>query len=197
MPAHVAENFQVTILVKYALILLIVMKNLIAFQQSYPVVSLNTMRNKISIPRAIIRRYLYASPGRYHRTGFIASDIIYSSNSKDDIISDVTTKRKKIPKIEVLDKDVNTCQAKEIILVIVESPAKAKTIQKFLENTPTEEYIVDFCAGHIRDFPTAAVTSRGKKKEMISDCLKLNVGTVLRNYISWQYITYYCRYFII
>ena len=33
-------------------------------------------------------------------------------------------------------------------LVIVESPAKARTIQSYLEGKP---FVVDFCAGHIRD----------------------------------------------
>jgi DNA topoisomerase-1 len=37
-------------------------------------------------------------------------------------------------------------------LVIVESPAKAKTIQSFLD---ADKYVVDFCAGHIRDLPSS------------------------------------------
>ncbi len=45
-------------------------------------------------------------------------------------------------------------------LVIVESPAKAKTINKYLGN----EYIVKSSVGHIRDLPKGGGTQTGKKK---------------------------------
>ncbi len=44
-------------------------------------------------------------------------------------------------------------------LVIVESPAKAKTIQKFLDSQG-DDYIVDSCAGHIRDISRNMVDGR-------------------------------------
>lgn len=37
-------------------------------------------------------------------------------------------------------------------LVIVESPAKARTIQKIVGDS--SKYIIDFCAGHVRDLAT-------------------------------------------
>ena len=41
-------------------------------------------------------------------------------------------------------------------LVIVESPAKAKTINKYLGN----QYVVKSSIGHIRDLPTSGSASR-------------------------------------
>jgi len=46
-------------------------------------------------------------------------------------------------------------------LVIVESPAKARTIQKFLDE---KEYTVDFCLGHIRDLARARSVPKHLKK---------------------------------
>lgn len=41
-------------------------------------------------------------------------------------------------------------------LVIVESPAKAKTINKYLGN----DYVVKSSVGHIRDLPTSGSASK-------------------------------------
>ncbi|EPN63678.1 DNA topoisomerase I subunit omega, partial [Pseudomonas syringae pv. actinidiae ICMP 19096] len=43
-------------------------------------------------------------------------------------------------------------------LVIVESPAKAKTINKYLGN----QYVVKSSIGHIRDLPTSGSASAAK-----------------------------------
>jgi DNA topoisomerase-1 len=59
------------------------------------------------------------------------------------------------------------------ILVIVESPAKAKTIQKFLP----DEYIVDYCAGHIRNLPSSgSILPDEYKKKVISKELNLRAN---------------------
>src|SRR5580698_7918429 len=67
-------------------------------------------------------------------------------------------------------------------LMIVESPAKAKTIEKFLDN----EFIVKSCYGHIRDLPkkdTAIDVKKNfeptyeispDKKEVVSELKKLS-----------------------
>ena len=47
-------------------------------------------------------------------------------------------------------------------LVIVESPAKAKTINKFLG----KEYLVKSCVGHIRDLPTSRTGKRYAKDDL-------------------------------
>ena len=46
-------------------------------------------------------------------------------------------------------------------LVIVESPAKAKTINKYLGN----DYVVKSSVGHIRDLPTSGSGSTSDPKE--------------------------------
>lgn len=46
-------------------------------------------------------------------------------------------------------------------LVIVESPAKAKTINKYLG----KDFIVKSSVGHVRDLPTSGSASRMKKKK--------------------------------
>lgn len=51
----------------------------------------------------------------------------------------------------------------EKTLVIVESPAKAKTIQNFLKDI-SDDYIVDFSAGHVREIAAA----RDMPKDFVS-----------------------------
>ena len=46
-------------------------------------------------------------------------------------------------------------------LVIVESPAKAKTINKYLGN----DFIVKSSVGHVRDLPTSGSASKSDPKE--------------------------------
>ena len=59
-------------------------------------------------------------------------------------------------------------------LVIVESPAKAKTIQRFLGE---DDYVVDFCMGHVRDLPSMARDVAPEyKKQMVLEAIKLNVA---------------------
>lgn len=76
-----------------------------------------------------------------------------------------------------LDDDSIAIDRKEdgITLVIVESPAKSRTIQKFL---PKSKYIVDYCAGHVRDFPTSSQCPKDLKRSMILENLKLTVGSM-------------------
>lgn len=47
-------------------------------------------------------------------------------------------------------------------LVIVESPAKAKTINKYLGN----QYVVKSSIGHIRDLPTSGAANGTKEPEI-------------------------------
>lgn len=66
------------------------------------------------------------------------------------------------------DKDTLAPPSKGYKLVVVESPAKARTIQKFLD---VGMYVVDACMGHVRDLPSSA-------KE-VSPELKPRFGKVL------------------
>jgi DNA topoisomerase IA len=61
---------------------------------------------------------------------------------------------------------------KKKTLVIVESPAKARTIQKFFPSSKPgkdggeeEEVLVDFCLGHIRDLMKQRDVPKEMKKE--------------------------------
>ena len=77
-------------------------------------------------------------------------------------------------------------------LVIVESPAKARTIQKFVDS---DRFIVDSCAGHVRDLPKAGVDFKNKselKKSIFCPELKLNVadmGVDVNNNFEPVYVT--------
>lgn len=75
-------------------------------------------------------------------------------------------------------------------LVIVESPAKAKTIQKYLDE---DKYIVDFSAGHIRDLPSKFEKSPPElKKSVILSEINLNVahlGVDVANDFEPVYVT--------
>ena len=65
--------------------------------------------------------------------------------------------------------------ASGVTLVIVESPAKAKTIQKFLDDN---RYIVDFCAGHVRDLSKAKDAPLELRKETVQKDLALNAASL-------------------
>ena len=77
-------------------------------------------------------------------------------------------------------------------LVIVESPAKARTIQKFVD---TDRFIIDFCAGHVRDLPKAGAdfeNKRALKQNIVLPELKLNVadlGVDVMNNFEPVYVT--------
>ena len=77
-------------------------------------------------------------------------------------------------------------------LVIVESPAKARTIQKFVDG---DRFIVDSCAGHVRDLPRSGVDFKNKselKKSIFCPELKLNVadmGVDVNNNFEPVYVT--------
>ena len=64
---------------------------------------------------------------------------------------------------------------KGMTLVIVESPAKAKTIQEFLNK---DKYIVDWCAGHVRDLSKAKDAPPELRKVIIQKELALNAASL-------------------
>ena len=80
--------------------------------------------------------------------------------------------------------------AKGMTLVIVESPAKAKTIQNYLDS---DEYIVDFSAGHVRDLPSKLDKAPAHmKKKVILPEINLNVahlGIDVENNFDPIYVT--------
>jgi DNA topoisomerase-1 len=63
-------------------------------------------------------------------------------------------------------------------LVIVESPTKARTIERFLaESGMNDRFIVDYCAGHVRDLPTSTKDCDPElKKRQVLPELSLNVA---------------------
>ncbi len=66
------------------------------------------------------------------------------------------------------------CEANGKTLVIVESPAKAKTIQRYLDS---DEYVVDYSAGHVRDLPSKLEKApANRKKQVILPEINLNVA---------------------
>ena len=59
-------------------------------------------------------------------------------------------------------------------LVIVESPAKARTIQKFVDDS----YIIDYSAGHIRDLPTKATQNPTHVPTVVSKMISLTTASL-------------------
>ena len=79
--------------------------------------------------------------------------------------------------------------SKASTLVIVESPAKARTIQKFVDS---DSYVIDFSAGHIRDLTSKLEHAPGHKDKIIDSELKLNVarmGVDVHNNFQPLYMT--------
>ena len=66
---------------------------------------------------------------------------------------------------EVKSKRKSLGSKGHMTLVIVESPAKARTIQKFVDS---DKYIIDFCAGHVRDLPAAGKTTAAYLSQLAS-----------------------------
>lgn len=60
-------------------------------------------------------------------------------------------------------------------LVIVESPAKARTIQGFLDE---DRYIIDYCAGHVRDLSKAKDAPPELRKVIVQKELGLNAASL-------------------
>ncbi len=67
--------------------------------------------------------------------------------------------------------DKNSIETNKTILVIVESPTKARTIRKFLP----KNYIVESCMGHVRDLPQSAKDIPEKYKKESWSRLGVNV----------------------
>jgi len=59
-------------------------------------------------------------------------------------------------------------------LVIVESPAKARTIQKFVDDS----YIIDYSAGHIRDLPTKVTQNPTHIPAVVSKMMSLTTSSL-------------------
>jgi DNA topoisomerase-1 len=60
-------------------------------------------------------------------------------------------------------------------LIIVESPAKARTIQNFVD---AQANIVDFSAGHIRDLPVTADASPDLNNQMVCPQIRLKASAL-------------------
>ena len=60
-------------------------------------------------------------------------------------------------------------------LVIVESPAKAKTIQNFLKDI-SEDYIVDYSAGHIREIASSKDLPKNFENKIVQPGLRIKTS---------------------
>lgn len=58
--------------------------------------------------------------------------------------------------------------------MIVESPTKARTIQKLFSDN--DDLDIEYCGGHVRDFPTGSNIPRHLKDQRIIDGLNINAG---------------------
>lgn len=83
-------------------------------------------------------------------------------HSAISIVAAASKSRQVIPSVDKREKKSSISSNQESTLVIVESPAKAATIQAIL---PASEYIVRSCVGHIREIPSSAKRIPAKYKE--------------------------------
>ena len=80
--------------------------------------------------------------------GFFGGSFLSSGNRHSSSASSSLGSGRAVWQFAKAKKKVSSSKGGTQRLVVVESPAKARTIQKFLDQ---DEYIVDFCLGHVRD----------------------------------------------
>lgn len=100
------------------------------------------------------------------------------SDKSAEVLEESTKKKRKSKSLKQNgdEEDSVSSKKKKKTLVIVESPAKAKTIQKILNS---EEYIVESCYGHVRDLcKSVRVVEEDYLHGFVSKDLRIKVGTL-------------------